>query len=107
MQHHEKAHRLELFGRQPIQGAFLRKAVLKRHTNANFRSQKIRKALRAELYARIEGAHGPIGPLNRFQMEEMIDPRDTRRYICDWVKDAYRIVTHPGILGPRALQFRP
>ena len=65
------------------------------------------EALRAELYARIESARGPIGPLNRFQMEEMIDPRDTRRYVCDWVKDAYRIVSHPGNLGPRAIQFRP
>ena len=65
------------------------------------------EALRAELYARIESARGPIGPLNRFQMEEMIDPRDTRRYVCDWVKDAYRIISHPGNLGPRAIQFRP
>ena len=39
-------------------------------------------ALRAEINARIESAHGPIGPLNRFQIEELIDPRDTRRYIC-------------------------
>src|SRR5215469_13373513 len=29
-------------------------------------------ALRAEINARIESARGPIGPLNRFQMEEMI-----------------------------------
>jgi hypothetical protein len=37
----------------------------------------------------------------------MIDPRDTRRYICDWVETAYRIVGQPARLGPRALQFRP
>ena len=36
-------------------------------------------ALRAELEARIESARGPVGPLNKFQIEEMIDPRDTRR----------------------------
>ncbi len=35
-------------------------------------------ALRAELNARIESVRGPVGPLSRFQMEEMIDPRDTR-----------------------------
>ena len=29
-----------------------------------------------------------IGPLNRFQMEEMIDPRDTRRLICEWAENA-------------------
>jgi acetyl/propionyl-CoA carboxylase alpha subunit/acetyl-CoA carboxylase carboxyltransferase component len=64
-------------------------------------------AFRAELEARIESARGPVGPLNRFQIEEMIDPRDTRRYICDWVETAYRIVGQPARLGPRALQFRP
>ena len=65
------------------------------------------KALRAEINARIEGARGPVGPLNRFQMEEMIDPRDTRRLVCEWAANAYRIVSQAGQLGPRALQFRP
>ncbi len=64
-------------------------------------------ALRAELEARIESARGPVGPLNKFQLEEMIDPRDTRRYICDWVEIAYRVVTQAGKLQPRALAFRP
>jgi acetyl/propionyl-CoA carboxylase alpha subunit/acetyl-CoA carboxylase carboxyltransferase component len=64
-------------------------------------------ALRAEINARIESARGPIGPLNRFQMEEMIDPRDTRRWVCEWVENAYRIVSQPASLAPRALQFRP
>ena len=64
-------------------------------------------ALRAEINARIESARGPVGPLNRFQMEEMIDPRDTRRYVCEWVENAYRIVAQPARLVPRALQFRP
>ena len=64
-------------------------------------------ALRAEINARIESARGPVGPLNRFQMEEMIDPRDTRRLICEWAPNAQRIVSQPGRLGPRALGFRP
>ena len=64
-------------------------------------------ALRAELNARIESARGPVGPLNKFQLEEMIDPRDTRRLVCEWVETAYRIVSQTDRLGPRALQFRP
>ncbi len=64
-------------------------------------------ALRAELYARIETARGPVGPLNKFQIEEMIDPRDTRRYICEWVETAFKVVSQPARLVPRALQFRP
>jgi acetyl/propionyl-CoA carboxylase alpha subunit/acetyl-CoA carboxylase carboxyltransferase component len=64
-------------------------------------------ALRAEIEARIESARGPVGPLNRFQMEEMIDPRDTRRLICEWVETAYQTVNQQANLGPRAIQFRP
>jgi acetyl/propionyl-CoA carboxylase alpha subunit/acetyl-CoA carboxylase carboxyltransferase component len=64
-------------------------------------------ALRAEINARIESARGPLGPLSRFQIEEIIDPRDTRRLICAWVENAYRIVSQPARLVPRALQFRP
>lgn len=64
-------------------------------------------ALRAELNARIESVRGPVGPLNRFQIQEMIDPRDTRGMICEWVETAYRVVSQPARLVPRALQFRP
>ncbi|MEJ2130247.1 MAG: carboxyl transferase domain-containing protein [Gammaproteobacteria bacterium] len=65
------------------------------------------EALRAELNARIESARGPMGPLSRFQIEEMIDPRDTRRYVCEWVESAYQIISQSDRLGPRAIQFRP
>jgi len=64
-------------------------------------------ALRAELEARIESVRGPIGPLNRFQIEELIDPRDTRRYICEWIGPAHRVATAPPKLTSRPLQFRP
>ena len=64
-------------------------------------------ALRAELNARIESARGPLGPLSRFQMEEMIDPRDTRAMVCEWVDTAYKLVSQSSRLVPRALQFRP
>ncbi len=64
-------------------------------------------AFRAELNARIESARGPLGPLSRFQIEEIIDPRDTRRMVCEWAETAYRVVSQPARLVPRALQFRP
>ena len=64
-------------------------------------------ALLAELNARIESVRGPLGPLSRFQIEEIVDPRDTRRLVCEWVENAHRTVTQPGRLGPRALAFRP
>jgi acetyl-CoA carboxylase carboxyltransferase component len=65
------------------------------------------EAFRAELMARIEGARGPAGPLSKFQMEEMVDPRDTRRLICEWVESASRTATQPARRVPRALQFPP
>jgi acetyl-CoA carboxylase carboxyltransferase component/biotin carboxyl carrier protein len=65
------------------------------------------EALRAELMARIESARVPLGPLSKFQIEEMIDPRDTRRLVCEWVETAYKVVSQPARLVPRALQFRP
>ncbi|HET6473196.1 MAG TPA: carboxyl transferase domain-containing protein, partial [Pseudomonadales bacterium] len=64
-------------------------------------------ALRDELMARIESVRGPVGPLSRFQMEEMIDPRDTRRLVSEWLENAYRIIRQPNSLGPRRLMFRP
>jgi acetyl/propionyl-CoA carboxylase alpha subunit/acetyl-CoA carboxylase carboxyltransferase component len=64
-------------------------------------------ALRAEINARIESVRGPVGPLNRFEIEEMVDPRDTRRLACEWVADAYRLVSQPSRLQPRPLGFRP
>ncbi len=64
-------------------------------------------ALRAEIEARIESARGPVGPLNRFELEEIVDPRDTRRLVCEWVATAYRLIARPDRLGPRPLQFRP
>ena len=64
-------------------------------------------AFRAELEARIESVRGPIGPLSRFHIDEIIDPRDTREMVCDWVETAYREVSVPARLVPRPLQFRP
>ncbi len=37
----------------------------------------------------------------------MIDPRDTRRLVCEWAETAYKIVSQASRLVPRALQFRP
>lgn len=65
------------------------------------------EALRQELMARIETARGPVGPLSRFQIEELIDPRVTRQLVCEWIEDAYRYIALPDQLGPRSIQFRP
>ena len=65
------------------------------------------RAFREELMERIESARGPVGPLSRFQIEEMIDPRDTRKMICEWLEMAWKVVAQPARLKPRPIQFRP
>lgn len=65
------------------------------------------EGFRAQLMARIESARGPTGPLSKFQVEEMIDPRDTRPLVCEWVELAYRMMDVKARLGSRPLQFRP
>ena len=64
-------------------------------------------AFREELMARIESVRGPVGPLSKFQIEEVIDPRDTRHHLCEWAELAHRLSVQPAKLQPRALQFRP
>ncbi|MDX2378596.1 MAG: carboxyl transferase domain-containing protein [Acidimicrobiia bacterium] len=64
-------------------------------------------ALRAELAARIETARGPLGPLSKFQLEEMIDPRDTRPLICEWAETAARVAASTDRFTRGTPQFRP
>jgi acetyl-CoA carboxylase carboxyltransferase component len=64
-------------------------------------------ALRAEINARIESVRGPIGPLNKFQIEELIDPRDTRPLACEWVHTAYRVVDSVPKVTTRPIRYRP
>ena len=94
-------------GRPPTSAASRPRAASRRPTSASSRKPPTRPRCAPSSNARIESARGPVGPLNRFQIEEMIDPRDTRPLVCEWVENAYRVVSQPARLGPRALQFRP
>jgi acetyl-CoA carboxylase carboxyltransferase component len=62
-------------------------------------------ALREELLARFEPVRSPFRTAEAFDIEEVIDPRDTRPLLCEWVRDAYRVLPHD--LGPKARGFRP
>jgi propionyl-CoA carboxylase beta chain len=63
-------------------------------------------ALRAELYSRVESVRGSLAPLHKFQIEELIDPRDTRAIVSDWAEHAYDVLRRAP-LGPRPSGFRP
>ncbi len=46
-------------------------------------------AKRDEIHARLDAAQSPFRTAERFGVEEIIDPRDTRPLLCDWAARAH------------------
>ncbi|QDI90492.1 methylmalonyl-CoA carboxyltransferase [Salicibibacter halophilus] len=53
----------------------------------------------------MEEIRSPFRTAESFGIEEIIDPRDTRPLLCEWVDDAYRLL--PQLLGPSSHTMRP
>ncbi len=49
-------------------------------------------ALREELRARLGAVRSPFRTAERFGIEEIIDSRDTRPLLCEWVRDPYALL---------------
>jgi acetyl-CoA carboxylase carboxyltransferase component len=64
-------------------------------------------ALRAEIAARLDAVTSPFRTAERFSVEEIIDPRDTRPILCDWAERAHELVQHELHEGPKARGVRP
>jgi acetyl-CoA carboxylase carboxyltransferase component len=64
-------------------------------------------ALRAEIEARLNAVRSPFRTAERFGVEEIIDPRDTRPLLCDWSQRAHELIRHSLTDGPRARGPRP
>jgi acetyl-CoA carboxylase carboxyltransferase component len=62
-------------------------------------------ARRREIEARLNELRSPFRTAEAFGIEEIIDPRDTRRLLCDWVELAYDLL--PAELGPKRRGMRP
>ncbi len=60
-------------------------------------------ALREELLAGFEAIRSPLRTAEACDIEAIIDPRDTRPLLCEWVEVAYRTL-EPGL---KARGFRP
>lgn len=56
-----------------------------------------------ELMARFEAIRSPLRTAETFGIEEVIDPRDTRPLLCEWVELARRTIAP----GPKSRGFRP
>jgi acetyl-CoA carboxylase carboxyltransferase component len=64
-------------------------------------------ALRSEIEARLEAVGSPFRTAERFMVEEIIDPRDTRPLLCDWAERAHELVRQELAVGPKARGLRP
>src|SRR3954470_8741262 len=64
-------------------------------------------ALRAEIEARLDAVRSPFRTAERFGVEEIIDPRDTRPLLCAWARQAHRLVAHEAGAGPKQRGPRP
>lgn len=62
-------------------------------------------ALRAELEAKMAQANAPFPRGEAFNVHEMIDPRETRARLCDWLEWIKPILESQK--GPSAYSFRP
>lgn len=63
------------------------------------------KALEDQLLEQMESVRSPFRTAEAFGIEEIIDPRDTRPLLCEWVHDAYGVL--PEQLGPSLRGMRP
>jgi acetyl-CoA carboxylase carboxyltransferase component len=64
-------------------------------------------AMHAEIVERLNAVRSPFRTAERFGIEEIIDPRDTRPILCDWAERAHELVRHELGQGPKGRGIRP
>ena len=57
------------------------------------------------LRAQLAAVGSPFRTAERFGVQDLIDPRDSRPLLCDWVADAYRVL--PELTGRPSFGARP
>lgn len=87
------------WGSLPLEGGI--QAAYRRQMEAAENPQ----AFYEEMLRRMEQYRSPFRTAEVFGIEEIIDPRDTRPLLCEWVKDAYAILPHQ--LGISTHSMRP
>jgi acetyl-CoA carboxylase carboxyltransferase component len=65
------------------------------------------EALRGEIQERLDAVRSPFRTAERFGVEEIIDPRDTRPLLCDWAERAHELVAMDLTQGPKGRGLRP
>jgi acetyl-CoA carboxylase carboxyltransferase component len=87
------------WGSLPIEGGV--QAAYRRQIEAAENPQ----AVREEIEKRLSKVTSPFLTAEMFGIEEIIDPRDTRPLLCEWIETAYRLL--PNELGPKKRGMRP
>jgi len=87
------------WGSLPIEGGVM--AAYKR----DIESAPDPEARQREIEEKLNELRSPFRTAEAFGIEEIIDPRDTRRLLCDWVEMAYDLL--PTQLGVKLHGFRP
>jgi acetyl-CoA carboxylase carboxyltransferase component len=64
-------------------------------------------ALRAQIEARLNAVRSPFRTAERFGIEEIIDPRNTRPILCDWAEQAHELVRYELHDPPKRRGLRP
>jgi acetyl-CoA carboxylase carboxyltransferase component len=64
-------------------------------------------ALRAEIEERLNAVRSPFRTAERFMVEDIIDPRDTRPLLCEWAERAHVLVRQDVAAGPKTRGLRP
>ena len=68
---------------------------------------EVDRRLREEIRVRLDAVRSPFRTAERFSVEEIIDPRDTRPLLCDWAARAHELVSLDAGRGPVARGTRP
>jgi acetyl-CoA carboxylase carboxyltransferase component len=87
------------WGSLPIEGGVM--AAYRREIEASPDPEKRRQ----EIERMLDSVRSPMRTAEAFGVEEIIDPRDTRPLLCEWVRDAYRVEATR--LGQRRRGMRP
>jgi acetyl-CoA carboxylase carboxyltransferase component len=87
------------WGSLPIEGGV--EAAYKRQLEA----AEDPEALRREIEEKLAAVRSPFRTAEFFGIEEIIDPRDTRPLLCEWLETAYRLL--PSEVGPKLRGMRP
>jgi acetyl-CoA carboxylase carboxyltransferase component len=93
------------WGSLPIAGGL--EAAYRRELEAADDGAGGREARHAEIQARLDAVTSPFRTAERFVVEEIIDPRETRPLLCDWARRAHELVAHDLAAGPKARGPRP